>query len=181
MRLMSATRPIPEMLDDAATDTGLRQQLEHATAIREFASRELALRDNQSYRSYADLGRPFVVWNVFAAPELSVDPEKWCLFFVGCVNYRGYFDRDEAEREDRAPEHRPGAVDEAGQRRHVDRRLDQQDARGQRQDRADLDEGRQVVARREQQPDRQRRGGIAVHDDGDRQGQGEQRGIKSDK
>jgi predicted aminopeptidase len=93
MRLMSATRPIPEMLDDAATDPSLRQQLEHATSIREFASRELGLPNNGSYRSYSDLGRPFVVWNVFAAPEFSVEPQQWCMLFIGCVNYRGYYDR----------------------------------------------------------------------------------------
>jgi predicted aminopeptidase len=39
-----------------------------------------------------------VVWNVFAAKEFSVDLEAWCLLFVGCVNYRGYYDREAAER-----------------------------------------------------------------------------------
>lgn len=98
LRLMSAARPITEVLQDPATDPVLKKRLEHAHAVREFASRELGLPDNSSYRSYADLGRPFVVWNVFAAPEFSVEPEKWCMAFVGCVNYRGFYDRDEAER-----------------------------------------------------------------------------------
>lgn len=97
MRLMVGTRPIPEVVNDAATDPGLRQQLERAIAIREFASRELALPNNGSYRSYSDLGRPFVVWNVFAAPEFSVEPQQWCLVFVGCVNYRGYYDKNDAD------------------------------------------------------------------------------------
>ena len=96
MRLMVATRPIPEVVNDPATDPGLRQQLEGEIAIREFASRELALPNNGSYRSYADLGRPFVVWNVFAAPEFSVEPQQWCLVFIGCVNYRGYYDKNDA-------------------------------------------------------------------------------------
>lgn len=97
MRLMAATRPIPDLVIDAATDPGLRQQLERASAIREFASRELALPDNGSYRSYSDLGRPYVVWNVFAAPEFSVEPQQWCVVFVGCVNYRGYYDKNDAD------------------------------------------------------------------------------------
>lgn len=97
VRLMAATRPIPEVVNDAATDPGLRQQLERAISVREFASRELALPDNGSYRSYSDLGRPFVVWNVFAAPELSVEPQQWCMIFVGCVNYRGYYDKNAAD------------------------------------------------------------------------------------
>jgi predicted aminopeptidase len=97
MRLMLGTRPIPEVVNDAATDPGLRKQLERAISIRDFASRELALPNNGSYRSYTDLGRPFVVWNVFAAPEFSVDPQQWCLVFIGCVNYRGYYDKNKAD------------------------------------------------------------------------------------
>ena len=97
MRLMAGTRPIPEVVNDAATDRKLRQQLERVIAIREFASSELALPNNGSYRSYADLGRPFVVWNVFAAPEFSVEPQQWCLVFVGCVSYRGYYDKNNAD------------------------------------------------------------------------------------
>jgi len=97
IRLMAAARPIPKVVNDAATDTGLRQQLERAIAIREFASRELALPNNGSYRSYSDLGRPFVVWNVFAAPEFSVETQQWCMLFIGCVNYRGYYDKNAAD------------------------------------------------------------------------------------
>lgn len=97
LQIMAAARPIPELVNDAATEPGLRQQLERTIAIREFASRELALPNNGSYRSYADLGRPFVVWNVFAAPEFSVEPQQWCFIFTGCVNYRGYHDKNGAD------------------------------------------------------------------------------------
>lgn len=97
LQVISATRPISEVMHDTATEPALRQKLEQVIAIREFASRELHLPDNRSYLSYVDLGRPFVVWNVFAAPEFSVEPEKWCLLFVGCINYRGYYDKKNAE------------------------------------------------------------------------------------
>ena len=68
------------------------------TALREFATRELQLPDNESFTTYADLGRPYAVWNVSAAPELSIELEKWCFVAVGCVNYRGFFSMSEAER-----------------------------------------------------------------------------------
>lgn len=97
LRIMAATRPIPEVILNIATEPGLRQKLERVSAVRAFASRELGLPNNSSYLSYADLGRPFVVWNVFAAPEFSVETQRWCLLFVGCVNYRGYYDKKEAE------------------------------------------------------------------------------------
>lgn len=91
-------RPIAELLSDADISMSLKQRLGTVMRIREFASRELGLPDNQSYRSYADVQRPFVVWNVFAAPEFSVKPVKWCFMFVGCVNYRGYFAEGDANQ-----------------------------------------------------------------------------------
>src|SRR6185436_12671016 len=80
-------------------DANLRQRLARVQEIRAFASRELGLPDNASYTKYADLGRPFVVWNVFAAPELSLTPRQWCFPVAGCVSYRGYFNESEARAE----------------------------------------------------------------------------------
>jgi predicted aminopeptidase len=91
-------RPIEEVIADPATAQALKVRLARVLEIRAFASRELGLPDNASYRRYADLGRPFVVWNVFAAPEFSVQPLQSCFLFAGCVSYRGYFAREDAER-----------------------------------------------------------------------------------
>jgi predicted aminopeptidase len=96
--VMRAARPVSDWLADAQTPPELRARLETAQRIREFASRELALPDNGSYNSYADLGRPYVVWNVFAAGEFSVEPKQECFPFAGCVAYRGFFSEDEARR-----------------------------------------------------------------------------------
>jgi predicted aminopeptidase len=98
LALMSKREPITRVLDKPSTPPALRTQLEAVTAIRDFASHELGLPDNGSYRSYADLGRSYVVWNVVAAPEFSVDPKEWCYPIVGCVAYRGYFSEQRARR-----------------------------------------------------------------------------------
>jgi predicted aminopeptidase len=98
LALMSKREPIPRVIDDPSTSAALRAQLKSVTAIRNFASRELGLPDNGSYRKYADIGRPYVVWNVVAAPEFSVDPKQWCFPIVGCVAYRGYFVENRARR-----------------------------------------------------------------------------------
>jgi len=95
--VMARSRPISRILADPATSPELREQLEKAVAIRDFASEELGLPDNGSYRSYCDLGRPYVVWNVVAAPEFSLAPVRWCFPVAGCVSYRGYFKREAAE------------------------------------------------------------------------------------
>jgi predicted aminopeptidase len=97
LQLMLAARPIGEVIADPQSDPDLRASLEEVRRIRDFASSELGLPDNGSYRSYADLKRPFVVWNVFAAPEFSLHAEKWCMLVVGCVAYRGFYDKRGAE------------------------------------------------------------------------------------
>jgi len=96
--LLERARPISAVLAGGA-DPALKRKLERVLAIREYASRELALPDNPSYRSYTDLGRRFVLWNVFATPELSLEPREWCFPVAGCVNYRGYFDEAAARAE----------------------------------------------------------------------------------
>jgi predicted aminopeptidase len=95
---MSKRQPITRVIAEASTAPALRRQLEAVAAIRDFASRELGLPDNGSYRSYADVGRRYVVWNVVAAPEFSVDAKEWCYPIAGCVAYRGYFSEDRARR-----------------------------------------------------------------------------------
>lgn len=96
--VLRRARPIGEIAADPAADQGLKQRLAVVSRLREFASRELKLPDNGSYASYADLERPYVVWNVFATPELSVRPREWCFVAAGCVGYRGFFSKDEADR-----------------------------------------------------------------------------------
>jgi len=90
-------RPIEEVIKNPATPEVLRRKLATILEIRAYASRELGLPDNRSYRQYVDLGRPYVVWNVFATGEFSVQPVQWCFFFVGCVSYRGYFAKEDAD------------------------------------------------------------------------------------
>jgi len=91
LSVLSARQPIAEVIADPATDPQLAARLKLALEIRDYGSRVLNLPDNGSYRSYADLKRPYVVWNVWAAPEFSVTPRQWCFPVAGCVTYRGYF------------------------------------------------------------------------------------------
>jgi predicted aminopeptidase len=97
MELARKARPIPEVMADPGTGPELKARLDRVREIRDFASRELKLPDNASYRRYADLGRPYVVWNVFATPEFSVTPRQWCFPFAGCVGYKGYFKKAGAD------------------------------------------------------------------------------------
>ena len=96
--LMSRRRPVDEVIADEQSPAALKEKLTLVSDARKFATDELLLPDNDSYRSYADLERDFVVWNVFAAPEFSLTPKTWCYPVAGCVAYRGYFSEEAARK-----------------------------------------------------------------------------------
>ena len=94
--LLSEARPIDDWLADPEVGSKLKERLAKAREIRRYAARELGLPDNDSYKNYADLKRPYVLWNVVATPELSMQTERWCFPIAGCVSYRGYYHKQEA-------------------------------------------------------------------------------------
>ena len=94
--ILAREQPISDLLQEPNLDPQLRARLELAQRARRFAVTALALPDNGSYTRYADLQRPFVVWNVVATPALSVTPRQWCYWIAGCFNYRGYFHKEDA-------------------------------------------------------------------------------------
>lgn len=96
--LVGRAQPVELVLSDPATPEALRRKLESVAKIREYASRELKLPDNGSYRRYADLGRSYAVWNVVAAPEFSLAPVQSCFPVAGCVSYRGFYAKEAADR-----------------------------------------------------------------------------------
>ncbi|HYP67800.1 MAG TPA: aminopeptidase [Thiobacillaceae bacterium] len=97
MDVIHRAQPIERVLADPTAAHSLKRKLVEVGQIRKFASKELGLPDNGTFRRYADLQRPFVVWNVFAAAEFSTQPKEWCYPLFGCANYRGYFSQREAE------------------------------------------------------------------------------------
>jgi len=89
--------PVADIIADSDTPAKLKTQLEKVVEIRAYASEQLLLPDNASYTSYTDLKRPYVLWNVVAAPEFSLEPRQWCFPFAGCVQYRGYYAKEAAQ------------------------------------------------------------------------------------
>lgn len=96
--LLAKRKPVADLLTDAETPERLKSRLRFVTDLLEFARRDLLLPAAGQYRTYVNLDRPYVVWNVFAAAEFSLDPQTWCYPVVGCAAYRGYFDESQARR-----------------------------------------------------------------------------------
>ncbi|MGH8260934.1 MAG: aminopeptidase [Steroidobacteraceae bacterium] len=97
-QVLDHRRPIAKVIASPRTPPRLRSALEEVQSARAFASDALGLPRNRSYRTYSDIGRPYVVWNVVAAPRFSVVPLHWCFPIAGCVAYRGYFRERSARR-----------------------------------------------------------------------------------
>ena len=98
LEVLSKRQTISSLLHNKSTPDELQQQLNQISKVRDFASQRLQLPDNGSYRSYVDLDRPYVIWNVVATPEFSLEPLQWNFPVVGNVSYRGYFDRKKADQ-----------------------------------------------------------------------------------
>lgn len=97
-QLLAGAESIPRLIARTNTPPELRSKLELVLRLRAFAERELKLKPNGHYRRYVDVGRRFVVWNVYAAPEFSLEDKTWWYPVVGSLSYRGYFREDLARR-----------------------------------------------------------------------------------
>ncbi|MFN0304090.1 MAG: aminopeptidase [Burkholderiales bacterium] len=98
LAVMAAAKPIDKsLLDQPTLAPTVRAKLARVLEIRAFAVSEMKLPDNGSYRSYADIGRPYVVWNVFGAEEFSLSPRQSCFLFAGCIAYRGFYSEADAK------------------------------------------------------------------------------------
>jgi predicted aminopeptidase len=96
MSIVRGREPVTELLQEPELDPVLRSRLELSQQVLRFAHDQLLLPDNGSYTTYFDTGHPYVVWNVFAAPEFSLQARTWCFPVAGCIAYRGYFNETRA-------------------------------------------------------------------------------------
>src|SRR5882724_8871350 len=97
-QLLAHRQPIDKLIADPQTESRLRQKLELLQKLRAFADHDLKLPVDGHYTKYVDVHRPFVVWNVEAAPEFSMEPKSWWYPLVGSLEYRGYFSEENANK-----------------------------------------------------------------------------------
>src|SRR4051812_45452256 len=90
-QILTSKRSINKVLADDHTSAEVKQKLRSIVDIRNYAQKTLHLPVNGQYQQYADVHRRFVVWNVYAADEFSLEPKAWTFPIVGKATYRGYF------------------------------------------------------------------------------------------
>ena len=94
--LLSRKQDIQELIDSPNTASELKRKLKLVKSVRKFAMKQLAIPENDGYSGYVELDRPYVTMVVTAAPKLELKAQKWCYWFIGCQEYRGYFDEKQA-------------------------------------------------------------------------------------
>src|SRR5882724_11664355 len=97
-QIIAHQESIEKMDADEKTPEALRQRFRLLRELRQFADQNLKLPLDGHYRKYVDVHRPYVVWNVEAAPEFSMQPKTWWYPLVGSLEYRGYFSEQKANR-----------------------------------------------------------------------------------
>jgi len=95
--ILHRARTLQDVGSDPSTPEKLRGELKLVENLRAFALKNLDLTVQKQFGTYTDLRRPYVVWNVYAAPEFSTEAITWWYPFVGAAKYRGYFSVEEAK------------------------------------------------------------------------------------
>jgi len=90
-QLVTNERPIDKLQSDPKTPATLKARFDLLNELRSFADKQLKLPVDGHYHKYVDVHRQFVVWNVEAAPEFSLQPKSWWYPLLGSLEYRGYF------------------------------------------------------------------------------------------
>ncbi|MCG8613983.1 MAG: aminopeptidase, partial [Pseudomonadales bacterium] len=97
--LLAAREPIDELVTpESTTSAAVKNRLQFIQGVRTFAETALVLPVGDAYADYVEVGAPYVIWNVSAADEFSLDGKQWCYPIVGCQTYRGYFNQQDAEQ-----------------------------------------------------------------------------------
>lgn len=101
LALTMAGKPVDDFIVSKNTPPELRNKLMLSRQARHFAKSRLALDPGGAFTEYVVLEHPWVVVNLVAVPEFSLQPHQWCYPILGCQAYRGYFHLEDAQAEER--------------------------------------------------------------------------------
>ena len=100
-KILRARQPIPEVVLSPDTDARTRGKLLLAREAREFAMTTLGLDVGDSYTTYVRLERDTLAMILSAAHQDRLESRTWWFPIVGRVPYRGFFDLEDAQKEQR--------------------------------------------------------------------------------
>jgi predicted aminopeptidase len=100
-RLLRARQPIEEVLEDPTTPPEILERLLLVLHVREFAI-ELGLDVQGQYTSFVEWPGDRIVTTIVAARPGTVIPAEFHFLMLGRLPYKGFFDRERADKESEA-------------------------------------------------------------------------------
>ena len=100
-RILLARRPIQDIVAEPGTPAPVRAKLQLVLAARSFARDSLGLAVGESFGTFSDIRRDTLVLVLSGAYRDKLKRYTWWFPVVGRVPYKGYFDFDEARRQER--------------------------------------------------------------------------------
>jgi predicted aminopeptidase len=88
-----------KIVEDSATDPKTRSFLNLVNEIRQYAVDSVGLKRNNNYTRYVKIDRKYLIDVVTACDAVSFEKYQWCFPFFGCVPYKGFFEKKDAENE----------------------------------------------------------------------------------
>ena len=101
-RVIVHARPVSQILAEGALDSIKCGRLELTQEIRDFGVRRLGLNGTHKYLRYYDTGGEALIYTVSASPPDHLAPHTWHFPLVGSVPYKSFFDRRQAQAQERA-------------------------------------------------------------------------------
>jgi predicted aminopeptidase len=97
--LLRAGVPITAALQDSKMSEEHKRKLSLAQETRDFAERELGLKQTENYTNFVQLDRPYVTYVVAAAMRTELKAYNWWFPIVGSLPYKGFFTPEDAKAE----------------------------------------------------------------------------------
>ena len=94
--ILNRKQDIQDLMNSTNTSSELKRKLKLVESTRSFAKKHLTISLNEAYTGYVELERPYVTMLVTAAKPLELKGYQWCYWFIGCQEYRGFFDEKDA-------------------------------------------------------------------------------------
>lgn len=90
---------VDTLLKNPSTNSELTKFLILVKEIRKYAIDSIGLKNNNNYSRYVKTNQDYLVNVLSACDAVSFNQYQWCFPFFGCVPYKGFFERKDAERE----------------------------------------------------------------------------------
>lgn len=101
LTIVMNAKPVTEVLADPAVPDSVKKKLQLIEEIRRFAFDSIGLKPNENYTEYFDQQGKRLIYVVTGSEIFALKSHLWHFPVLGDVPYKGFFDKEKAEKEER--------------------------------------------------------------------------------